>query len=361
MRPVFYLFVDGMTETRDEPSSLALARTPTMDRLFGPGTAGFYAPPIATGDTEPRTDVVIPAFFGMRPQDNPGRPALELADLDVSLLPSRHCFFVTLELETLESVNFDAWFQTIGGNVGLGGLVGSHGATIHESIAFNYGRRWIIANCEHERLADIEDSLHSFFLPYEAVFSRSTPVPRSLLSLPAPTRKTYFLGWAKGSLRGAFKHLGARANPFNRAPGAYADWPALSQDFEATVGPSLRSLRHELPANLVLYTKETAFASRRSDRVAKIAGIEFMDAILRRSIALIDREMVVVVASDHSCDIGGTSNPAERTIFLVTTTSPNVFDQVPASRHFCEESVQACAGTVPFSSLLEKIEALAWG
>src|SRR5512145_342572 len=104
MRPILYIIVDGMTETVAQGSSLSLATTPHMDLVASLGTVGFYEPVIGPSHAEPKTDVVVPALFGMPPTLNPGRAALELHDCGFPIVPGSYSCFIRVRQISVRAV-----------------------------------------------------------------------------------------------------------------------------------------------------------------------------------------------------------------------------------------------------------------
>jgi len=332
---VFYLFVDGMSETAEDLTSLSASHTPNMDSVLSAGQGGFYIPVIAPWHNEPKTDVVIPEFFGLRYQQNPGRPALELIDLGVTLRPGTAACFLTLDsgcyaIDQLENTLLHL----------LPSLPGLKGAVFRLSIAYNYGIRVVVGNIATE----FEDAARL------SLSEIGRLEEWRVLDLGSPTTDTIetieFLGWAKGALRGAFCSLGAVCNPFNRAQGVYSDWKTLEQDFDQYVLGRLAATV-DRASIYVLYTKETTFAARRNDRTAKIRAIEAMDGFLGKSIPYLDINDVVVIAADHSCDIGGDSNPAGHTVFAFARVA-DIRCQAGSNMKFCERTFTS-VGTEPVS------------
>lgn len=350
MTPVLYLIVDGMTESHGDQTSLAKARTPNIDAVLRWGTGGFYAPVVAAWDDEPKTDVVVPAFFGLSPDNNPGRATLELADLGHAVSQGTSSFFVTANLTEGQAAAFREFMVASDAEDRIQTAAERVGALAVQSIAYNYGRRWVVGNCPTADVHALGNELQRI-IQHDAIVQDARAVPTGFLQLAKTCPDVCFLGWAKGALRGAFAHLGAECNPFNRLEGVYADWAALAQDFE-TRGREMLRRRKANASNVILYTKETAFASRRGDALNKIAGIEFMDSLLAEIVCAMDQEVVVVVISDHSCDIGGTRNPPERTSFAIARMTPESFVG-DASEHFSEVVVsRLCGGKAILQSTL---------
>jgi len=362
MSLTLFVFVDGMTETDGEKTSLAEARTPNMDRMFESGEAGFYSPPVSSWDHEPRTDVVIPAFFGLSPSLNPGRAALELSDLGQPLQEETSCFFITFLAEDVSEPDAVIPLNQAKLTLRMQATARKFGAICQRSIAFNYGLRWLVGNCPTTQVQRLSAELSRTCAPLNVLTEDIHTVPANFLSVADTRQDVFFLGWAKGSLRGAFRHIGARCNPFNRAENVYLDLSALSANYDNYIKPAL--VRDDLSqSSLVLYTKETAFASRRGDRKGKIVAIEFMDRMLGLVLERIGGEMVVVVASDHSCNIGGTDNPPERTSFALARISGLLDVKSKSCEKFCEANIaKRCAdGVITLDALNQRISAMRGG
>lgn len=355
MKTALYVIVDGMTETGTNGSSLQNSVTPNMDWIAAAGTIGFYVPEKETDAAEPKTDVVVPAFFGLSVSVNPGRVGLELLDLGLQLVPETFCF--SSKICTPNMANESDWRKfTIVAPPILAQLEArlrsdaeACGAVCIRSAFSNYGEKYLFANCPSSSYLDlceaVRHTLSSFsFAPLVAEVHK---VPTAIQSAEGSRKDIVFLGWAKGSLRGAFRLLGAACNPFTRELGSYFNWEAYSGSFSFWSRPLLQQTERD-GKTFILYTKETAFASRQGNRGMKIQGIEFMDRMLGEALNLLNDEVIIVVISDHSCDIGGCENPALNSLYAVAAVSANtpIKKNVP---HLCERAVQKRSSSPPIS------------
>ncbi len=349
MRNALYVFVDGMSESVAENSSLAQARTPTMDWVAQVGAAGFYHPGIGPHHTEPKTDVVIPAFFGLAPAVNPGRAALEWCDRGASICPGE--WYCSLKLaQPSEHTSADWRTATVLGEGARAAVVDRvtsiglrHHARVCPSEATQYGERLLLGAdskaAGDASIGEISEAVRAYGLAVSVQDYQE--VPANLVLAYASQPRLLFLGWAKGSLRGAFRYLGARCNPFTRAASRLYDWETYEEDFERWCRPRLERYRNRYET-MVLYTKQAAFASRRGERQRKIEVIGWMDRMMSRVLAYLDRGTVVVALADHSADLEGYTNPPVNTPFALARWEP--WDgRNPASSfpHFCEATIQA--------------------
>jgi len=129
-------------------------------------------------------------------------------------------------------------------------------------------------------------------------------------------------------------------DPYTREVGHYFNWEKYINNFNTWIAPVLREEIAE-GTTLILYTKESSFASRQSNRKRKIEAIEFMDNMLREALSLLKGEVVVVVASDHSCNIGGHDNPSLNTSYAFATVLAGNNNNRKAIAHFDEAFVKS--------------------
>lgn len=318
-----YLIIDGMTETEKFNSTLSLSRTPTMNGLIDSHSImGFYDPVIRPGDTEPKTDVVIPFFFGLGIQQNPGRIALELIDNNIQIKPEMH--FVEIKIRFLNQVNEENWVK-------LKKIPDTLTRKIEKELAVSLKSDNFILSKATESGARIllySDNLffldQAFFIINDicykynliAIKGSRNQAPRQFSSFQSSQKNILFIGWAKGSLRGALKLCGLDVNEFSRKRGDFYNWTKYYKNFDEWAKTILKTKNQY--EKLVLYTKESAFAARRGNKFKKQEAIEFMDNMLEKLLAVSRSEMFnIIVLSDHSANIGGISNPTKNTAFAI--------------------------------------------
>lgn len=351
MHSAFYLFVDGMSESLAEHASLAQARTPTMDAVAQCGRMGFYLPVISSHHTEPKTDIVIPAFFGLAPTLNPGRAALELCDQDIPIRPGE--WYCSLKLQRPSERSTDWRSATVLDSDARAAIVGRvtglcerRGVLVRRSEATQYGERLLLGATSKEAcetaIVDVEETVRAYDLT--VIVQDLQKVPAKIADIRASQPRLLFLGWAKGSLRGAFKFLGAHCNPFTREASRLYDWETYEADFDRWSRPLLEAARDSYET-IVLYTKQAAIASRRGERQRKIGVIEWVDWMMVRVLAYLDPGTVVIALSDHSADLEGYTNPPVNTCFALARWDPG---NVPTSEplHFCESAILRCGHPV---------------
>jgi 2,3-bisphosphoglycerate-independent phosphoglycerate mutase len=333
---IVYLIIDGMTETDEVNSTLLLSKTPVINGLINKESIiGFYDPVIGLGDKEPKTDVVIPHFFGLPAEYNPGRTALELVDNGVQIEPLMLCVEIKVRFRTQE--NEDNWvkLKKIPNElihkleIELAVLLeGSCGFVI--SKATESGARILFYSYSLDSLNTTIDTVGNICQKYElvAVEGARNQIGRNFPLLYNRNKNILFIGWAKGSLRGALKLCGLDVNEFSRKRGDFYNWSNYYKNFNEWGIPKLRSnLQYE---KYVLYTKESSFAARRGNKLKKREAIEFMDAMLGRFLAVFPEEIfTIVIFSDHSSEIGGISNPAKNTCFAILEGSYRTIDKRP--------------------------------
>lgn len=318
-----YLIIDGMTETVMQNSTLSLARTPVINGLVNERSIiGFYDPVIRPGDAEPKTDVVVPCYFGLPAHYNPGRTALELLDNGVKLKAGMLCVEVKVRFDS--QADEDNWVKlkkvpdetVLQLEADLMSAIGHQNFVI--SKATEAGARILFyfkdLGQEDEALSILPAVCKKHGLI--AVKSSADMISEEFLSFADKSADTFFLGWAKGSLRGALRFCGLRVNEFSRKRDDFYNWSSYNANFDEWRVPVLQNG----PAyqRYVLYTKESAFAARRGDQDKKREAIEFMDTILGRFLAVFPEEVFsIVVLSDHSADIGGNTNPSTHTSFAI--------------------------------------------
>ena len=331
-----YLIVDGMTETVAENSTLSVARTPSIDGLINDQSdIGFYQPVISPWDTEPKTDVVIPHFFGLPAQYSPGRTALELLDNGIAIETSLHCLELKIRFQSqIHEENWvnlrkvpdslmvlvEAEMKRILGNsdhfvISKATESGARILLYHKDEQWLQGARSVIVSvCNGHGLAVVDGLKNSF--------------GKEILAYQHNQRNVLLIGWAKGSLRGALRFCGLDVNEFTRKRDDFYNWSQYYRNFDEWVVPRL--LSGPFYQKYVLYTKETSFAARRGDKTNKREAIEFMDTILWRFLSVFPNQTFnIVVCNDHSADINGLTNPSENTCFALLKGSFNSINRNP--------------------------------
>lgn len=325
-----YLFIDGMSESKGEITTLGKAKTPTIDKLFNNSNHyGFYTPEKAYFNSEPKTDVVIPAFFGLKQEINPGRAALEIIDIGHELASNSICFALTTNLSiNLYKPEFVADLRSyLGTNV-----------IISNSNATNTGEKILFGNLKIHQVKTVYHLISNHFNE-NTNFLKIIDfgfVCDEFIAMKNSRKNCYFLGWAKGALRGALKHLGFETNPFDRKKDDYFNWDAYVQNFNDWIIPQL-SKRKNLIDTFVFYTKETAFACRQNNQKEKVKAIEIMDSFLSKILKQFDEEVLTIILADHSSNFGETDNPTDRTIFVIAQSQSLVIPK--ADSHFHENNV----------------------
>lgn len=364
MRDVIYLFIDGMSESSYNNSSMELAKTPFIDKLVKKGRMGFYVPEIASNHYEPKTDIVIPYFFGMPPNINPGRAALELVDMGINLGFGMYCCAVEIVPKEYEDVK--DWrdvpildknlYNEVLKNLIL--LAEKYNVRIYES-GYNHRNNRFILMFEKSDIYDVFiRKAKELLLRYQkgARILDYRKIKLKLNSYKNSCDSILFLGWAKGSLRGAFKYLGAYCNPYNRPNNQYFAWQEFDRDCEDWLIPSLVNKAGKY-SEFVLYTKESAFASRKGERLKKIESIQYMDKVLEKVVKYINKDLLVVVLSDHSADMNGYNNPIKNTCFMMSLYDKRGDSDLLSDIHFCEkEVVNSGIGTFKQKELINMIK-----
>jgi hypothetical protein len=344
-----YLIVDGMTETAQENSTLSLARTPVIDGLInGQSRIGFYQPVISPWDSEPKTDIVIPHFFGLPAPHSPGRTVLELLDNGVVIKTSLHC--LELKIRFLSQINEENWVNLKQVPDSLMSIIGSElkkvlrgdhfvisGATesgarillYHEDENWLGGAKSIISTTCNVHGLVVVDGLKNY-------------ASKEFLIFQYNQKHVLFSGWAKGSLRGALRFCGLEINDYARKRGDFYDWNQYYRNFDEWIVPRL--LNGPYFQRCVFYTKETSFAARRGDKKNKREAIEFMDIILGRFLSVFPDQMFnIVVCNDHAADINGLINPSENTCYALLRGSFNTINTAPSVKF--SEAYIASLGT----------------
>lgn len=354
-RRVAFLILDGMSESIAQGSSLALARTPLIDWLAATGKMGFYQPDIGVGDTEPKTDVVVPAFLGLSASLNPGRATLELCDHGYN--PEDGEYACTLRMsENVEGMP-QHWSMEKGITETLSQellhvaikAAGHQPIAVRLSLATRYGTRLLVGKCS-KKICDAvikATAQRAAELNLQFTVQDHYEVPAGCTAVKGSQSHTLFIGWAKGSLRGAFKLLGATVNPFTRTDGDYGNWSKYEENFEQWCRPVLERSIDKFDC-LVFYTKKTAFASRNSDRSRKVQAIEWMDKMMYAVCHYLSQNDIIVVIADHSADFGGWTNPVQHTCYVVASWDASRFQQrnVLEMPNFCEEAILAKQGNM---------------
>jgi len=306
-----YVIIDGLSETKGDFTSLEKATTPIIDGLFtNSKDFGFYQPEKALFHNEPKTDVIVPAFFGLKKELNPGRAALEIIDMGYQLQPNSIC----LGLSTTSDIDlFNSDFLA-DLKVNL-----KSDAIITTSNATNTGEKILFGNLQTDQIEILYDIIGQNFKVINNNINVTDigVVTNGFVNIDGLIKDGIFLGWGKGALRGALKHLGFKCNPFERDRNEYFNWRSYETNFKNWIIPTLRD-KNNTTDTLIFYTKESAFACRQNKPDKKIQAIEMMDLFLGKILKEINEPVLVILLADHSSNFGESGNPAENTIFLIS-------------------------------------------
>lgn len=330
-----FLFIDGLGETK-EPTSLGLARHPHLDSLTNNSTAGFFIPIVLERQRCPKTDVNIPFFFLLDPEDFVGRGALELIDMEVPLTLGYWTCEARVGLLSdttpqpwLASGASDTYIQLLHDLVdSFGG--GDNGLFI--SPFSSHQNKLIIYVPSKECGYSLINRLRSFLAKHNAYLE--TEDFYLFKRLTCSSRRTYFGGWAYGALRGFFKAIGATVNSF--LPPLF-DYSSRERNLERMINTA-EDIFQQFD-DVVFYIKDTDKASHLNNRTLKIQAIEFADSILGRLLAHSPRDVMVAVISDHPTDVGSWESSPLPSPFLISPTRETEA-RVSEGWHFCEEQIR---------------------
>lgn len=323
-KKIIYLVIDGMTETENVNSTLCLSKTPVINGLINTESImGFYEPVIRPGDMEPKTDVVVPCFFGLPAEVNPGRTVLELIDNNVQIKPLMYC--AELKVRFQSQAGEDNWVKL---KQVPRDLINKVSSEVEFHLSSN--RNFIVSKATEsgarilfffDRVDLLDNAIYITVGVCKkhgliAIENWRDQVNNEIQKFKNKNTDALFVGWAKGALRGALKFCGFDVNDFSRKQGDFYNWASYYRNFVDWGIPILRSNpRYD---KYVLYTKESAFAARKGDNLKKQEAIEFMDNMLGKLLSLFpSQSFTIVVLSDHSADMRGTKNPIKNTCFCI--------------------------------------------
>jgi len=307
LKKKFFLILDGVSETQYAETSLFKANKPNIDKLVAGGIHGFYIPETSVTDIEPKTDYVVPQFFGFDGSLNPGRAALEFFDLNLDLTPNTFCFGLKIE-----DIRNKVMVERI-----INSLQESGFRFIWRlSHATNFAIKYLFGEIDPSQIELFLDSIR-LNLNCNYNIQDLKKIPDGITQIKNTRTDTIFLGWAKGALRGAFKYLGIYCNPFERDSLKFFDWENYDLNYRNWITSQLEEAIEKYN-RFILYSKETAFASRFNLPEKKIECIEFVDKKLGSLLPYFKEDFYFIFLSDHSSNFGEIDNPVKNTIYSIS-------------------------------------------
>ena len=308
-----YILADGLSENTARETSLEQTDHRNLDILHSSGTSFLFEPVQAKNMFHPATYYIFPFFFGLRPERNPGRAALELYEngIDISRFNSFAVFRVINTqydvrrgwYEKTESLPLDLVSRIIS-RVGKEKYLDALSSVIVKSrISHNI---WCIGS-------ETEDSLEFMLntLPYEFSQHGFNVYPTLISNISAPVAiergdcaRKEVLGWMVGPTEQAFRLLGFVTDRQKcHTPDYVFDFENKFGDFQLRVLPAILQAAED--SVLIIYVKETSSAAKKNYPEKKKQAIGFIDRMVGEMlVALQGTETNIIIISDHQSNIG---------------------------------------------------------
>ena len=306
----FCLLIDGLGEdTSLGATSLELCDHPNLDMIASKGRTLLYEPATRFSVPNPETYVVFPYFFGLPPQNNPGRSGWELyaQGIDIDMYS---CCMLFRVISSNYNVR-DGWYKATK-------LTDSNLSTVNEVLQRVLGELlsskivksplskniWCAGSVDKEAQEDLmhlltyefaRNGLCCYPMLFHDHISTNNLVQRS-------SRKLF--GWVIGPLQTALSYIGVECvlNSHDLKKELF-NLSMKKEDYENNIRPDL--LTHISNGGTgILYIKEPSTASRINDRTKKIDAIKFADYLLGDVYQQLGNSHSYVVLSDHQSNLG---------------------------------------------------------
>ncbi len=261
----------------------------------------------------PATYYIFPFFFGLRPERNPGRAALELYEngIDISRFKSFAVFRVINTqydvrkgwYEKTEALPLDLVSRIIARVGEEKYLDALSSAIVKSKISHNI---WCIGSETEDSLEfmlntlQYEFSLHGFNVYPTLISNVSAPVG---IELGNRVRKE-ILGWMVGPTEQAFRLLGFVTDRQKcHTPDYVFDFEKKFSDFQLRILPTILETNED--SVFVIYVKETSTAAKKNLPEKKKQAIGFIDSMVGELLSSLEgTETNIIIISDHQSNIG---------------------------------------------------------
>jgi 2,3-bisphosphoglycerate-independent phosphoglycerate mutase len=294
-----FFFFDGLSETF-YPSSLELAKTTHIDNLTSRSISGFYHSIITPNYNLPRTESIIPFFFGLEPQEYLGRAALELIEYGINVRP----------------MTWVASFRIVNNNknpqersININNQIVDWLKSTCKEISQEFNIDCIISPySSHKNIIIIWSSYYPKIRLSTKRFSEAARANDLLIierrehqvkCPPKVSSSVKVWGWPKGSLNGAFKNIGAEVR-YSKVE--CFDFQAYISDIEAIIADLVMEKQNN--ESHVFYVKDTDKASHLGHTEIKIKALEVFDKLIGKLAEIISGNDKMIITSDHITNIG---------------------------------------------------------
>lgn len=314
-----YILTDGMSESPEGITSLDLAEHPNLDKLTMYGQLGFYEPVIRKYVNNPETSFIFPYFFGLHPEDNPGRVALELFELglDISKLQSFSIIRVVKKGYNIQKVLDNECVGSTWSNAPLLGkdlpliqnIIDEVEKVIVSSKIVKSPRRDNVWSIGTSIKTDLEDAINIIQYKLDELGYAAYAMllnDRVATSVEVKEQETTFLGWGFSTLIEAFRYAGLNIlQTYGDIKNHLFDYNGKLKDLNDNILPFLKSrLLSEHQA--VLFIKEPSRAAREFvSHEKKIESIVFIDNLIGSLLSELEgKDVDIIILSDHQSNIG---------------------------------------------------------
>lgn len=333
-----FFWIDGMAESV-HPTSLFKANIPVIQCLSDRGVSGLYHPFQRMVDSEPHTDVVIPNMLTKDLDFSNSRALLELIDsgfIDLMKIDGNLISFRIVDSQSNDQPNL--YF-----------LPKTRAIELEQDIR----RNWLKTNFKLVRspfsrhnnlfyLFDLgsESTLYRIIRDQLELFlSRKGYSIRDWtheppLSIPECPHKIAFMGWGDGSIKGAFRVLGANIYQTKLHKRFDLVDYELGINYHRSYFSDSFFQNHDV---FIYYFKETDTLSHKARQEEKVFYLELIDSWIGKILSSYPQDFQIVVIGDHITDIGYPKSSSGPVPFLIS--SNNLSNSKKQSMPFNEASL----------------------
>lgn len=325
-----YIWLDGVGETVF-PTSLELAVTPYIDSLTSSSILGMYEFPQIQEFSHPRTDIIIPFFYGLKINEYKGRGILDLIDNNVNFNEGDHVYTIRiLPIENVDNTISDSYLED-GSEIimEIKKIISVAKIECVVNPFSSHNNQLIFWGRQKEIIETVLDQISQKVLEYQC---KLVDVDKhEFHKLQNQDHRLVFCGWALGALRGAFRLLDA--NIIDTSTKLY-DYDFYFNDFNKNV--DLLNKHFEENDTFIFYIKETDKASHKSNQIEKVKAIEFCDNLLQLIHQRLPKFDKTILITDHNTNIGSPHAEYGPTPFLIYDRKKRKRNQ-----HYCEKMILA--------------------
>jgi len=305
-----YFLTDGISEEfRKGETTLELTNHPNLDSICSRGYIGLYEPSRRPFLPNPETYVIYPFFFGLKPENNPGRAGLELIGegVDIEKFPNLFIYrIISKDYDVRKGwdkaprvQNEEEVFKVI---EMMKEEFKETTRTIKSTIG-SKGNIWCVGSNGKESLEDYINWLQ--FEISKLGYNCYPALFQDYISGHSEVKRpTTLYGWSKGSLPQALKMVGVKLNQtIDIDEIDMFNYPKKTKDFKERILPLLK-IKQDKDESAIIFIKETSNASRKRTRQEKINAIGFIDNMIGFTLEEMGGNTNIIVLSDHQSNIG---------------------------------------------------------